>query len=48
MFPQGKKKKKKMDGGDKVRLKRMPYISDVRVCALKIMTVKTGFDAENV
>jgi hypothetical protein len=37
-----------MDGGDKVRMKRMPYVCNVRVCALKIVTVKIGFDAKNV
>jgi len=35
-----------MDGGDKVKMKRMAYVGNVRVCALKVMTVKTGFDAK--
>jgi hypothetical protein len=43
-----KKKKKKKDGGNKVRMKQMPYVSNVRVCALKITTVKIEFDAKNV
>jgi hypothetical protein len=37
-----------MDGGNKARMTRMPRVSNVRVCALKIVTVKIGFDAKNV
>jgi len=33
---------------NKVRMKRMPYVNNVRVCSPKIMTVNTAFDARNV
>ena len=46
MFPQGQKKKKKMDWRKKVSMQLMPIVCPVQVCSMKTTTVKIGFDAK--
>ena len=45
-FPQGKKKKK--DGGKKMKMQMKLNVGVVQVCSVNTRTVRNGFDAKGV